>query len=165
MNLFATSPQWLTFALVVVLLAAAIQDAFRLKISNIFVAAVLLMAVAAMLLSNLELRLWQNLASFALVLCVGTLLFSKGMLGGGDVKLLAAVVLWADAATALKLIAAIFICGGLLAIVMLGLRMVAPASGAKRSKALTAKSGIPYGVAIAAGSILIIGASGRMAGT
>jgi prepilin peptidase CpaA len=159
MNLFATSPQWLCWLLIMSLLLAAIQDVAQLKISNIIVGAVLLMGVAAMLLSGPKISLWQNLASLALVLFVGTILFSKGVLGGGDVKLLAAVMLWAGGATALKLISAILICGGILALFLVGLRLVAPASASRRFGTLKRGSGIPYGVAIAAGAIFVIATS------
>ena len=156
MNLLATSPEWLTWLLVLALLAAALQDAAMLKISNVSVIAVLFMAVGAMLISGIEVDIWQNLVAFAVVLSAGTLAYSKGILGGGDVKLLAAVLLWADGATALKLLAAIFICGGLLALLIISLRIFASVSASQRIRVLRPGSGIPYGIAIAAGAILII---------
>lgn len=155
MNLFATSPDWLIWLLLFVLLTAAIQDSVQLKISNILVGAVLLMAIAAMLISGPVMAVWQNFAALALVLSIGTILFSKGILGGGDVKLLASVLLWADGFTAFKLISAIFICGGILALLIITLRLVAPASALQRVIVLRPKSGIPYGIAIAAGAMVV----------
>jgi prepilin peptidase CpaA len=159
MNLFATSPEWLCWLLVLSLLAAAIQDVAQLKISNFIVGAVLLMGLAAMLLTGLEFSLWKNLASFASVLFIGTILFSKGFLGGGDVKLLAGAMLWVGGMTAVKLFSAILICGGILALLLLGLRLIAPTSAAKRFGTLKRGSGIPYGVAIAAGTIFVLATS------
>ena len=156
MNLFATAPDILLWLLAAVLVAAAIQDAVQLKISNLIVLAALLLAVAAALAAGLEIAVWQNLAVFALVLAVGTLLFSRGILGGGDVKLLAAVALWTDFADAVRLIASIFIFGGVLALVIVFGRAVAPASLSARVAVLKPRAGIPYGIAIAAGTLFMI---------
>ena len=159
MNLFATSPDWLLFLLVCLTVAAAIQDALDLKISNIISLGVVIGAIAAAIIGGWDLGLWQNLVAFALILAVGTLLFSRGVLGGGDVKLFAALGLWADFGTALKLVVAILLCGGVLALAFV-FRRLAPSAAAKRSKPLRQKAGIPYGVAIAAGSLLTITVSG-----
>ena len=156
MNLFGTAPDILLWLLAAALVAASIQDAVQLKISNLIVLAVLLLAVAAALTAGLEIAVWQNLAVFALVLALGTLLFSRGILGGGDVKLLAAVALWTDFADAIRLIASIFIFGGVLALVIVLGRAVAPASLSARVAVLKPKAGIPYGIAIAAGTLFMI---------
>ena len=51
-------------------------------------------AVVAAVMAGPELALWQNLVVFLALLAVGTPMFAAGKLGGGDVKLLAAVGLW-----------------------------------------------------------------------
>ena len=96
MNLLSTSPMWLLWVLMALLAAAAIQDTIQLKIANLTTGLVLGLAVVAMLVVGPKLVLWQNLVVFLIVLAIGTALFSRGMLGGGDVKLFAAVVLWTD---------------------------------------------------------------------
>ena len=96
MNLAVEAPQWLALLLTVLLLAAAAEDSVRLRISNVTVLLVMVTAVIAAVVVGPELALWQNVAVFAALLAVGTLMFAAGKLGGGDVKLLAAVGLWFD---------------------------------------------------------------------
>ena len=150
MNLFATSPLWMLAVLAVVLIAAMIQDATQLRISNVLTGLVLALALAAMVVSGPTIELWQNFVVFAAVLGIGTFLFSRGMLGGGDVKLFAAVGLWADLRTAVGLISTILIAGGVLALVMVAYRMARGKGIRKRAEA----GGIPYGVAIGIGTML-----------
>lgn len=156
MNLFSAAPEWAIWILIALLLAAAVQDAVQLRISNLITAAVMVLAIAAMVATGLTVSLWQNALLFALVLAVGAFLFSRNVLGGGDVKLFAAVALWSNLGEALHLIAFIFVCGGLLAILILVARTISPQSLAHRVKTLRPRAGIPYGIAIAAGTILAI---------
>lgn len=156
MNLFELAPEWLAWILAVLLVAAAIQDAIQLKISNLLCLGVIAAAIAAMAVSGFEASVWQNALVFAALLTAGTLLFAKGMFGGGDVKLLAALGLWCDLQAAVTMLSGVFISGGVLALVVLGARMVAPAGIAGRMVFLQPGGGIPYGVAIAAGGILTL---------
>ena len=156
MNLALQSPEWLAWLLGALLLIAAAEDCYRLRISNITSIAVLAGAILAMALAGFSLALWENLVVFALILVVGTFLFGRGMLGGGDVKLLAALGLWFNLKGALSLIAAVFIAGGVLALVILTARSVS-GTGKKRIAVLNKGAGIPYGVAIAAGALIILG--------
>jgi prepilin peptidase CpaA len=155
-NLLATSPQWIVWLLVVLLAATTVQDAIQLRISNIICGSVLVLAIAAMVASGPRIGLWQNFAVFAVVLTVGVVLFARQVLGGGDVKLFAAVGLWVDIPAALRLIIAIVVAGGLLALAIVMLRTVAPKAVAGRVKTLQPKAGIPYGIAIAAGTLLVL---------
>ena len=150
MNLLQLAPLWLVALLAALLIAAAVEDVRRLRISNLTVAAVIATAIAASVLAGPALALWQNLVVFALILAGGTLLFATGKVGGGDVKLFAGVGLWTDLQQALWLVAAVFVAGGLLAIVMIASRMMGLRSGP------ASKGGIPYAVAIAAGALLVI---------
>ena len=156
MNLFATASDMLLWLLAAALIAAAIQDAVQLKISNLIVLAVLALAVCAALATGVQIGVWQNFAVFALVLAVGTMMFSRGILGGGDVKLLAAVALWTDFPDAARLIASIFIFGGILALVIVFGRVVAPTSVSTRLAVLKPKAGTPYDIAIAVGTLFMI---------
>jgi prepilin peptidase CpaA len=158
-NLFATSPQWVVWVLVALLAAATIQDTVQLKISNLICGSVLLLAFVAMAESGLSLSLWQNVVVFTVVFAVGAFLFSRDFLGGGDVKLFAAVALWVDLPTALRLVGTILLAGGLLAVLIIVLRLVSPKSVASRVKTLQPKAGIPYGVAITAGTLLVVALS------
>lgn len=157
MNLVPHAPAWLLIVLVLLLVAAAIEDAVRLRISNLTSGAVVLTALAAMLLAGPSAGLWQNALVFVLLLAVGTWMFAAGHIGGGDVKLLAALGLWVDLKGAVGLLATVFLAGGLLAIVYLARRMMAKGvRGARRGD--TKDAGIPYGLAIVAGSSIVFAA-------
>ena len=156
MNLLTVSPLWLLWILIALLAAAAIQDAIQLKISNIITGLALGLGIVAMFVVGPQLALWQNFVVFVVILGIGTTLFSNGVLGGGDVKLFAAVALWTDMTGALRLLFAICLAGGVLALVILFLRIVAPSPAGGRIKTLQKGGGIPYGIAIAAGTLAII---------
>ena len=85
MNLTAEAPQWLALILAILLIAAAVEDAVRLRISNLTVGLVLGAAIGAAITVGFDLRLWQNLVVFLVLLAVGTPMFAAGRLGGGDV--------------------------------------------------------------------------------
>jgi prepilin peptidase CpaA len=157
MNLLVASPLWLVGVLIAFLTAAMIQDAVQLKISNALTFGVLALAVVAMAISGFPISLWQNFLLCALVLAAGTVLFSKGALGGGDVKLLAGVALWVDLKTSPFLLAAILMCGGVLAVAILILRTMVPDRVSRRVMVLRPKAGIPYAIAIAIGTLIVTG--------
>lgn len=156
MNLFATSPEWIVWVLVALLVAAMVQDAVQLRISNVISGSVLVLAIVAMAASGFRIGLWQNALVFAVVLTIGAFLFERGILGGGDVKLFAAVGLWVDLASALRLLGCVAIAGGLLALLIIFLRTIAPKRLASHVKTLQPRAGIPYGIAIAAGTLLVL---------
>lgn len=158
MNLAVEAPQWLALLFTVLLLAAAAEDAVRLRISNITVLLVLVAAVVAAIVVGPALALWQNLAVFAALMAVGTPMFASGKLGGGDVKLLAAVGLWFDLKGALWMLLDVVLAGGLLAILIIAVRSLGWSEKTRRRFVLLRPGGgIPYGVAIAAGALIAMG--------
>ena len=104
MNLAATSPLWLVWLLGALLAAAAIEDAMRLRITNLICLSVLVLALVGVAMAHATIDLWQNFAVFTSVLVAGTFLFSAGKLGDGDVKLLATLSLWFSFRGALMLL-------------------------------------------------------------
>lgn len=151
MNLFVDLPSWLTIVIALALVAAAIEDAVRLRISNLTCAVVLICAVLAMAVHGFSWALWQNFAVFAAIFVLGALAFSAGLVGGGDVKLFAALGLWVDLKTAIGLVAATFLCGGLLALAYLGF-----SAFGRRSKVSGRPRRVPYGLAIVAGAAIVM---------
>ena len=132
------SPILLVPLSVLVLLAAG-RDLAERSIPNKFIAAGLLLAVAAHLLSGSS--GWVPLAGLA----VGFFLFlpmylARGM-GAGDVKLMGVVGAFAGPALALHIVLASCLAGGALALGYL--------SAARSSR----KSRMPYGPAIAIGTL------------
>ena len=151
MNLIALAPLWLIIVLALALVAGAAEDAARLRISNIICLVVAATAIAAMVITGGSTSLWQNFALFAAILVVGTFAFSAGWFGGGDVKLLAALALWVDLRSGLSLLVAILLAGGLVAIAYLAFRIVR-----REGIKLAHQRRIPYGVAIALGTLISI---------
>jgi len=93
-----------------------------------------------------------DLALAGLVFAAGTALFAAGLMGGGDVKLVAAASLWFGTAGTADFLMATVLAGGGLACAFLtrrGLRRFA--GGPSR----TAADSLPYGVAIAFGGALV----------
>lgn len=156
MNLIIGAPLWLTALLAASLIAAAIEDVVRLRISNITSGAVLLLGILAMAIHGFPAALWQNAIVFLVILAFGTLGFAARMFGGGDVKLLAAVGCWMSFSAAVWLLAAVFISGGVLAILFILARPIRRRTSQPSGK--YGSYGIPYGLAIAVGAMLIFGA-------
>lgn len=136
---------------------AALWDLRSFTIPNSISAGVALLwpvyAIAAG--HGLEAMAYTIAIAFA-ALCVGMLGWSRGWIGGGDVKLFSAVVLWAGPAGLLTLIIHTAIAGGVLSLVWMTsapIRFVAVRAGLP--VALTPPKHIPYGVAIAAAAVLL----------
>jgi prepilin peptidase CpaA len=120
-------------------------------------AAFILFAVAAHLAWPLiGLHLLAGLFGLAL----GFGLFAAGYIGGGDAKLFAVVTLWLGFHDLAPYALAASLFGGLLTLILLGLRQwPLPAGLARQGWILrlhAEKAGIPYGVALAAGAFVLL---------
>ena len=98
----------------------------------------------------------------AAVFVAGAVLFSRGLIGGGDVKLLAAASLWAGPAATPPLLVLTGLFGGLLSLVLLTPMgtLIAAARPTLLDPAGAAAPGadrvcVPYGVAIAAAALVV----------
>ena len=143
-------------------LIALLQDATMLKISNAISVAVVALFLVWASVCGWELSLWQNGTSFALALAAGLFLFSREWMGGGDVKLFAANALWFDLHGLIFLIGAITIVGGIFAVLLVTVRRMMPASSNQSSlpPVFRLRGPIPYGVAIAIGTVVTLYMSG-----
>lgn len=139
------------------LLHAAATDLIRFEIGNwnsILIAACY--PIAAIGAGLPWAQIGTNVGAGAAVLAIGFLLFWRGYLGGGDVKLLAALAIWVGWRALPAFIFWVAIYGGVLAIVILIIRRSARlerfrgTAWVTRIKQSPAK--LPYGVAIAAGA-------------
>ena len=151
MNLAALAPDWLFWMLLACLAAAAIQDIAQLRIWNLTCAAIVLLAIATVVLAGPDWSVWQNLLVFGAIVALGTAAFGSGYVGGGDVKLLAAVGLWTPLKVAVPLLLSIFLAGGALALAAMLFWAFRKSS---RSSVKTRQ--IPYGLAIAFGAALVL---------
>lgn len=145
-----------------ILLAAMVQDIARLRISNLFSLALMLLFALWLWDQGVPATIWQNGLLFAIVLGLGMFLFAIGWLGGGDVKLLAAAALWFDLKGGLVLIGLVSLSGGLVGLALILMRHRLPLGLRDRLgwPALNPKGPIPYGIAIAIGAIWTLLAHG-----
>jgi prepilin peptidase CpaA len=156
MNLLSSAPSWLAILLYALLVIAAVQDGGKMRISNWVSGAIAIGAFVAVALDGPIVGLWQNLLLFVGVLAIGTLLFGRNLMGGGDVKLLAAGALWCDFSTGWKMLVAVSLAGGLETVLILLSRGIGWSERTlERVEFLRRRGGIPYGIAIAAGLILV----------
>jgi prepilin peptidase CpaA len=100
---------------------------------------------------SIALPVWPHAATQAAV-AVGVFgvlaaAFYAGMMGGGDVKLAAALSLWFSPASTLKFLVIMSVAGGFLTLILLV---------AHRARGKEGKPKIPYGVAIAVGGLAIL---------
>lgn len=140
----ADTLQILSFILLGALLCyAAVSDAQRRIIPNWLTAIVALLAIPYWLSAGMtlwpEIALQLALAAGVLVIFAG--LFALGLMGGGDVKLLAALALWLPLPRFIELIVIMSLAGGLLT-----LAMVVRHKWQRR----LGQPEIPYGLAIVA---------------
>ncbi|MBB4641220.1 A24 family peptidase [Rhizorhapis suberifaciens] len=150
--------QIILYLLSALLVLAACQDVMKLTIANVFPTLVVLLFPAWVAVAGPEADIWMNGVNFLIILGVGLALFAMQWLGGGDVKLFAAVALWFDFAGIVPLIFYVTATGAALTIILALVRRTVPAGVRSRLDwAIFERRGpIPYGVAIAMGAILCI---------
>ena len=128
------------------MIAAAISDVRSRTISNRLNAAMALLAIPFWIASGLA--LWPDVpfqfgAAF-LVFLLFAGLFAVGAMGGGDVKMIGAVMLWIPLPLFLSMLTIMAIGGGILSAVMLIHMKLRPSNKPVE---------VPYGVAIAAAGL------------
>lgn len=143
----------------VLLVIAAAGDLLRYLIPNTLSIALATLAIPALLLAGAGISdiLWHLLVGFV-VLVLTSLLFFRGLFGGGDVKLLAAAAIWIGWPLIVSFILYTAIAGGLIAIVLIAARRLLRnrrPSTEWLAKLLDSTSGLPYATAIAIGGCII----------
>ncbi|MGE0734932.1 MAG: prepilin peptidase [Alphaproteobacteria bacterium] len=172
------------FGLIVLLATAAITDFREFRIPNVVSFGVLLLFPLHVATSAVPVAYVSALLVAGIVFAVGAAFFAAGVMGGGDVKLLAGVALWAGPAQLVPLLY-ITILGSIVVAIVVALRAawsqsaLAPAGGEAPASTVPAdkepvhavrramgaiaalryvplmKLTIPYGVAVAAGGIYV----------
>ena len=92
----------------------------------------------------------------AVVFFVGAALFRMKFVGGGDVKLLAAVTIWAGSGLALPMILVTVLAGGVLGAVALGTSVWVNRGTGLLTLSILRKERLPYGAAIGFGGLFVI---------
>jgi prepilin peptidase CpaA len=142
---------WFFIALLALALAiAAIGDWKSRTIPNWLNGAIALLAIPFWW--SVGLSLWPgvaiHLAMAGAVFALFAIAFRLGAMGGGDVKMAAALALWLPLTGVVKLLVIMSIAGGVLTIAMLAAHRIAKSAGQPE---------IPYGIAIAFGGFWLIG--------
>jgi prepilin peptidase CpaA len=149
----------LLFVFPFIMLYAAVMDVLTMRIANtislgLAAAFFVVAAIAGMSAQQMLVHVGVGLA----VLVANMLLFQLRLVGGGDAKLLAAAALWVGYEQLIPFIVYVTIFGGVLAFVLLAYRR-APASALPlpnwASRLHNRGEGMPYGVAITAGALIV----------
>ncbi|TDH59611.1 peptidase A24 [Dankookia rubra] len=147
------------------LLAAALHDIAARTIPNGLNLAIACAGLAARALAG---DLLPGLVAAGLVFLLALAAWRCRVMGGGDVKLLAACALLASPAAVPGMVLAVALAGGVLALAYLGLRPLVPAPAPARPAPLLARARraeawrirrrgpLPYGVAIALGTFFTL---------
>jgi prepilin peptidase CpaA len=157
-----TSPLSIVALLVFPMLMAfaASSDLLTMRISNKLVFALVVGFVGLALFVGLPLEvIGMHFACAAIVLVVGFTFFALGWIGGGDAKLAAATTLWLGFGMMLPYVVYASLLGGALTMLLLAVRRW-PLSDNLRSIAWidrlhNQKTGVPYGIALAAAGLLV----------
>ena len=136
--------------LAAMLIVAATGDVRSRTIPNWLNAAIALLAIPFWWFTGLTLwpEILMQIGVAAALFGLFAITFRFGMMGGGDVKLIAAVALWLPLDAVVKLLVIMSIAGGVLTLVMMARQRIA-----KKGQTLE----IPYGVAIAFAGLWLIG--------
>ena len=150
------------------LIAAACSDV-ALRLIPDWACVGLGVAGAASRLATGPLGLAESVAVAAVLFLAMLPLHARGVLGGGDVKLLAAAALGQSLAGAVQFASVTAIAGGVLALIHLALRRLprpaapAPAGSSTIRRVLAAerwrilrRGSLPYGIAIAVGGLWVV---------
>ena len=139
----------LLVALAATLVVAAVIDIRTFTISNRLNAAVAL--GAPLYWMSIALAPWPGIAvqvaAGGIVFGILAGAFYAGMMGGGDVKLAAALALWFPPAGTMKFLVLMSLAGGVLTLGLLAWH---------RTRRLGGRPQVPYGVAIAVGGLAIL---------
>lgn len=153
-------------SLAVLLVGAAVQDLRTMHIANGFPLAIVgsfaIFSVAGLASDRLSISsIGVAVACAALVFAVGVAAFAAGALGGGDVKLLTTVSLFADPARLVDFLAITALAGGVLGIAVLAVAAIGQPTGAGPAMLRARlRSGVPYGPAIATGGLWLAASLG-----
>jgi prepilin peptidase CpaA len=140
----------LLVVLAALLVVAAVIDVRTFTISNRLNLTVALLA--PLYWFSVALPLWPGvgvqLAAGAIVFIILAGAFYAGMMGGGDVKLAAALALWLSPTSIIRFLVLMSLAGGVLTLAVVAWH---------RAKRREGRPEIPYGVAIAFGALAVLG--------
>ena len=138
---------------------AAVHDVLTMRIANWVSIAVVVLFAGTALMAGVPMYVMLVHVGVGLGVLLATMvLFQLRLFGGGDAKLLAAASLWIGYPQLFPFLIWVTLIGGGLAVVMLAYRSVPAAAFPLPGWALRLhqpEEGIPYGVAISAGALVV----------
>ena len=155
---------------ILLLVYVAMIDIATRTIPNEICLVLALLGVASQLVSPMQVA--QSLLAAAILLLPLTLLYQRGWIGGGDVKLLVALAIGLPLMGVIQLLTVTALAGGVLALVHLMMRLLpnpklAPAGSSFLRRVYAIErwrhlrhAPLPYGVAIACGGIWTVFSQG-----
>lgn len=140
------------------LVAAGCYDIMRLRIPNLIPLGLLALFALEVLLGASSPAPLSHLLAMLLALVILLPLFALDMLGGGDVKLLAAVALWLGMSKLAPLLILVGIAGGVFALLWLPVRWVVRTRlpGCRLPASLQARAPLPFALPIMAVALLLL---------
>lgn len=139
----------LPLGLALLLVSAGIEDARVREIANWKNAAIALLAPLWWV--SIGMAPWPDMAIQVgvalIVLAAFCVAFHFGWMGGGDVKMIAALALWVPVSALIQILLVMSIVGGIITVVMLIDHRIRKATGNPE---------VPYGVAIAIAGLMIL---------
>jgi prepilin peptidase CpaA len=138
--------EFIYFVFFALILFAALSDASSFRIPNVVSIALVALFPFHVWLSPTPVDWLSAIVVAGIAFVVGFVMFGRGWLGGGDVKLVSATLLWAGSALAMRQLLVMAFAGGILALIVLLVSKI------RRRAPDTAAPRVPYGVAIAAGA-------------
>ena len=143
----------------ILLTIIAYGDVRRRRIPNALSLAVAALGLTRILVAGDPVAASYTLTAGAAILVVALLLFCRGVIGGGDAKLLPAMALFIGYSNLLEFLFLMSLCGGALALAI----MARDRFGARRLRSPpsepsggSTRSTVPYGVAIAVAGVITL---------
>jgi len=159
-----------SFLEIILLLYVATIDVATRLIRNEICLALALLGIADQLASPMQVA--QSLIAAAILLLLLLVIYQRGLIGGGDVKLLVALAIGLPLTGVIQLLTVTALAGGVLALVHLMMRLLpyprlAPAGSSLVRRVYAIErwrhlrhAPLPYGVAIACGGIWTVFSKG-----
>ncbi len=152
LDTLVTLQKAISYVAIALLVVAVYSDVRTFRIPNLLVLAIAVLGVTRLMLLGSPIAAIYAVGAVLLIFAVGFLLFSRGFIGGGDVKLLLATILLIRYPDLFKFFMRMGIFGVVLSVAVI-LRNYVPIG--PRVTPLSRRT-VPYGVAIAAAGIMTI---------
>jgi prepilin peptidase CpaA len=139
---------------------AASSDLLTMRIANWLVLALAASFLALAIVAHMSwTEIGMSFGAAAIVLVIAFAFFAFGWIGGGDAKLVSATALWMGFSFMLPYVVYSALLGGGLTLIILAVRRYPLPAALARIKWIDrlhdAKSGVPYGIALAIAGLLV----------